>query len=374
MSRLRVAVLWSNFGPYHMARLTALNEVCEVVAIQIHGREDLRGWERVAAPSNLKVRTLIDGLERRGQFGLAPAIWQALTEANPAAVLVPGYAEGMALTAAAWAKVHRRPALLMNESTMDDRPRRHWVEQCKRQLVRALYDGAVVGGVRSAAYTESLGVERTKIGYGHNVVDNSFFSEGCARVRSAGRSAEIESIGHYFLYVGRLASEKNLMRLLEAFAVYRRGGGHWSLMLAGGGPAEADLKWKAAEEKITEAVRFMGARPASELLHCYAWAECFVLPSLSEPWGLVVNEAMAAGLPALVSSRCGCVDDLIETGGNGWIFEPGDVSALTDGLWRMTRLDAAARQAMGARSKAIIAGYTPQRFAQEVSRLLCGPR
>ncbi|MBN9660801.1 MAG: glycosyltransferase [Acidobacteria bacterium] len=374
MGRLRVAVLWSNFGPYHMARLTALNEVCDVVAIQIHGREDARGWDRVAAPPNLKIRTLLDGLEQGGHLSLAPTIWQTLSEANPAAVLVPGYAEGMALTAAVWAKLHRRPALLMNESTMGDRPRRAWAERCKRQLVRALYDGAVVGGVRSAAYTESLGVERTKIGYGHNVVDNAYFAEGCARIRRDGPPAELEALRPYFLYVGRLAAEKNLMRLLEAFAIYRRGGGNWNLMLAGGGPAEGELKKKADEEGVTASVRFMGARPPAALLQCYAWAECLVLPSWSEPWGLVVNEAMAAGLPALVSNRCGCVDDLIEQGGNGWLFEPGDVGAITDCLWKMTRLDSTARKAMGERSTTIIAGYTPQRFAQEVSRLLCAPR
>ncbi|MGC4048697.1 MAG: glycosyltransferase [Paludibaculum sp.] len=374
MSKLRIAVLWSNFGPYHMARLSALNEVCDVVAIQIHGREDSRGWERINPPPGLEVRTLIEGLEQRGRLGLAPAVWNALNEAKPAAVLVPGYAEGMALTAAAWAKLHGRPALLMNESTLDDRPRRLWVERCKRQLVRALYDGAVVGGVRSAAYTESLGMHRARIGYGHNVVDNNFFAEGCARIRSAAPAHEFEGLRPYFLYVGRLAAEKNLTRLLQAFAVYRHGGGGSDLVLAGGGPAEAELRRTALEERISDAVHFMGARPSAALLHCYAWAECLVLPSLSEPWGLVVNEAMAAGLPALVSNRCGCVDDLIEIGGNGWTFEPEDVGALTDALWLIDRLDAPARKAMGARSQQIIAGYTPQKFAQEVSRLLCAPR
>jgi glycosyltransferase involved in cell wall biosynthesis len=110
-------------------------------------------------------------------------------------------------------------------------------------------------------------------------------------------------------------------------------------------------------------MRFEGLKQVDELPACYAAADCFVLPSLSEPWGLVVNEAMASGLPVLISRRCGCARDLVREGENGFLFDP----TRPDELARLMGLVADGgvdRAAMGAASRRIVSGFTVERFAQ----------
>jgi 1,2-diacylglycerol 3-alpha-glucosyltransferase len=93
------------------------------------------------------------------------------------------------------------------------------------------------------------------------------------------------------------------------------------------------------------------------------------LPSVSEPWGLVVNEAMACNLPVIVSNRCGCVDDLVEPGANGFIFDPACPDELTACLQRVGRLSETELARMGQRSAEIIARYSLETWASEVARL-----
>jgi glycosyltransferase involved in cell wall biosynthesis len=105
---------------------------------------------------------------------------------------------------------------------------------------------------------------------------------------------------------------------------------------------------------------FIGYR---ELPVWYGYAACLVHPSTTEQWGLVVNEAMASGLPVLVSERCGCASDLVENGRNGFTFNPYDMSELADRMLDIAKMKAQEREAMGNASQAIIAGWSPETFA-----------
>ena len=115
---------------------------------------------------------------------------------------------------------------------------------------------------------------------------------------------------------------------------------------------------------------FAGLKSSRELLPFYAHAGCFVLPSTREPWGLVVNEAMAAGLPVLVSDRCGCAPDLVDQGRNGFCFDPLDVNVLTDLLHRMERMPETQRMAMGRASEEIVSRYSPEGFGASITRIV----
>jgi len=102
----------------------------------------------------------------------------------------------------------------------------------------------------------------------------------------------------------------------------------------------------------------------------YAFAHAFVLPSRREPWGLVVNEALAAGLPVIVSNRCGCAGDLVAHGVNGLVFDANREEELTDFLWRVDRWGLKEREFAGRRSEELVSRYSLRNWAEEVLRLV----
>ena len=168
--------------------------------------------------------------------------------------------------------------------------------------------------------------------------------------------------------------EKNLSRLIDAYGMYRKQSGSdaWDLVLVGSGPGEITLRQQVSQNRI-RGVLFAGNCQIHELPLYYAHAKCFVLPSTSEPWGLVVNEAMASGLPVLASNRCGCVRDLVHDGVNGFTFDPFNQKSLIESLLNISS-GSVSLEDLAANGRKIIAQYTPQLFAQRASahfRSLC---
>lgn len=131
-----------------------------------------------------------------------------------------------------------------------------------------------------------------------------------------------------FLYVGRLSPEKDLETLLAAFAMARERLPQAELVLVGAGPLEDALRLAAGRLGIAAAVDFAGAKSDAPLFREYSRATCLILPSISEPWGLVVNEALSFGCPVIVSDRCGCLPELVVEGVTGYGFAAGDVAGL----------------------------------------------
>ena len=120
-----------------------------------------------------------------------------------------------------------------------------------------------------------------------------------------------------------------------------------------------------------------GFKQYEELPSYYAAAGAFIHASTTEQWGLVVNEAMASGLPVLVSNRCGCASDLVQDGVNGWTFDPTDEEQLAELMLKISS-DEALRSEMGRKSQEIIANWGPERFASgiadAVQKALVAPR
>jgi 1,2-diacylglycerol 3-alpha-glucosyltransferase len=136
--------------------------------------------------------------------------------------------------------------------------------------------------------------------------------------------------------------------------------------VSGAGPLEEKLRAQVRTAGLDDRIHFPGFLQYHELPRLYARAGALVLASLSDQWGLVVNEAMAAGLPVLVSERCGCAPDLVENGGNGYTFDPQDVAGLAILLGRMAASSAESRRAMGRRSSELVARVSLEAFAKGV--------
>ena len=373
----RVVVIWIDWYAYHIARFQGLlqNEALtgKVAGIEMVGgigvhaglkfREDL--------PSSLPVQTLFPESSWQEVPGskMATALWRRLNSLDPDVVLVPGYYTAPGLAAALWGKVKGRRTVLMTESTEADHQRVAWKEISKGLLLRLLFDWAVAGGMPHRRYLERLGFRSNRIARFYDVVDNDFFRERSEAIRKHSEPADFELPQRYFLYVGRLAEEKNLRGLLSAYLEYRNAGGDWSLVFVGDGPERKALEHTAAFSVFGADVHFEGLRGTAELPQYYAFAGCFVLPSTREPWGLVANEAMAAGLPLIVSRRCGCAEDLLAEGANGCSFDPAVPADLTACLAAISALDAESLADMGRQSQEIISRFSPAALAAEIARI-----
>ncbi len=370
----RVVVIWIDWYPYHVARFRGLTEAMpeQVIGIELVGgtgvhtglkfREDL--------PSELAIQTLMPtaSWHTASHFKLARLLWSRLSLLDPEVVLVPGYYTLPAIAAALWARIHGRASVLMTESTVGDHERSWWKETLKRIGLKTLFNWAVAGGKAHLAYLEQLRFSSQRVTDSYDVVDNGFFLEGTNKLRQLPPSSQLPS-SPFFLYVGRLAPEKNVVTLLQGWLIYREQGGSWPLVLVGDGPEASTLKASAAASPYIRDVLFPGLKSSRELLPFYSFAGCFVLPSTREPWGLVVNEAMASALPVIVSSHCGCAPDLIIPNRNGFLFEPNDFSGLTALLHRVESLTIDDLRRMGRASAEIVAGFSPAGFGRSVARI-----
>jgi len=298
---------------------------------------------------------------------VAKAVKAALEREQPAAVLLPGWSAPEALAGLEWAVQRRIPAILMSASQQHDRPRRKLVEWIKHRVAR-LYSAALVGGSKHAAYVASLGMPAERVFTGYDVVDNAHFAAGTAEARrNITRRSEMGLPSKYFMTSCRFEPVKNLPRLLQAYAHYRQLVQEpWALVLLGDGSLKTQVQASVEQLGLRDSVLLPGFRQYGELPAYYGYASAFILASTSEPWGLVVNEAMAAGLPVLVSDRCGCAPELVQEGGNGFTFDPYNVEALAQLMVRISTMEEGQREIMGRRSIEIISNWGPERFAKEL--------
>jgi glycosyltransferase involved in cell wall biosynthesis len=165
----------------------------------------------------------------------------------------------------------------------------------------------------------------------------------------------------------KLSLAKGLKTLFKAFSLFRKSCGRGRLVLVGAGPAYAELLAYADELKLSAFIEFAGAMNLDGLASQYARALCLVLPSTSEPWGLVVNEALHYGCPAIVSESCGCRPELIVDGVTGFAFRAGDHRELST---RMAEACTAfADVALVAKNcQATIATFSPEHAADQIRR------
>lgn len=356
-----------------MARFRAVSRTApgRVAILEIASGELLYPW--TSDTEGLPVRTLFGRpYEELDPHEVARRVIAALGHLRAEVVFVNGYSTPDMRAVARWARREGLTVLTYFDSWAGDR-KRHWLrEWLKRWFVRGTFHGAFVSGSRSAEYAQSLGVPANRIVTGYDVVDNEFFAAGAEEVRRSGdrRHGDVDLPERFFLYVGRFAEEKNLQALLQVYEAYRgRASDPWGLALVGSGPEEAELRAEAEALEL-EGIVWVPFQPPEGLARLYGLASCFVLPSKSEPWGLVVNEAMAAGLPVLVSDMCGCAPELVREGKNGDTFGSDDRERLAGLMATVADSGPETLGAMGGVSRQLVSTYTPETWAAGAVELI----
>jgi 1,2-diacylglycerol 3-alpha-glucosyltransferase len=363
---MKPAVMFDMLGPYHLARLNALGARHPTLGIEIAAGSSTYDWQPMQIKTRFERRTLFDVKDssKLSASQVDHAIWAELDRFCPDVVLVPGWTSLGALSMLRWSLTHGVPSVVMSESTRRDRVRRAWREALKRQVV-ARFSAGLVGGDPQKEYLAELGMGREFIALGFDVVDNTYFSQAAKSVRpDAQRVRTLLGLPErYVLASARFIPIKNLLGLIEAFWRFRRlrPASQTHLVLLGDGPQRAALEAKRAELGLDNAILMPGFKQYDRLPIYYGLASGFIHVSRSEPWGLVVNEAMAAGLPVIVSKACGCAYNLVEDGENGYLVAHDDLDEIADRLAQVDG-DPVRCARMAERSSAIIAEWGPERF------------
>lgn len=377
--RRRLVILTEIISPYRIPLFNALARQPEVdlhVMFLAETDPSLRDWQVYKEEIQFSYQVLRSWRKRVGRYNalLNFGLGQALKDARPDVILCGGYNYVASWQALSWARVHGIPFLLWSESNLQDLRRGHaLVEMLKDEFLRQC-SGFVVPGQSAHEYLRARKVKEASIFTAPNAVDNDLFATSAADARQNGpaRRAELGLPNRYFLYLGRLVREKGVFDLLAAYAkLDERTREKIGLVYVGDGVSRPQLEEQAASIS-PGMIRFAGFVQRNPLATYYALAEMLILPTYSDTWGLVVNEAMACGLPVLVSRVAGCAADLVTENWNGLFISPGDVPALSAAMESLAG-NSELRISMSANSSHLITRYSPLAWARGISQAIETP-
>lgn len=294
------------------------------------------------------------------------------------AVWVHGYASINSLQAILAANALGIPVLLRAESWLADRVRSPWTLALKSAFFALLGKGIAavlpIGTVNAAYWTHYFGASVPQFLMPY-AVNNEYFA-GLAKA-AAPREQELRAeLGlspqrPVILFASKLQQRKHADHLLEAYRGFIEDQPPQArpyLVIVGDGEQRTQLEALAHQPGL-EDVRFAGFRNQSELPRFFQLADVFVLPSRHEPWGLIVNEAMASGCPVIVSTDVGCHADLITDGVEGCVYPVGDIPALTQALRRVFSSPGSAAS-MGQSAQKRISSWTYEEDVRGLQRAL----
>jgi 1,2-diacylglycerol 3-alpha-glucosyltransferase len=332
LSEVDIVIIIDRISPYHHARTISLLKSCKPTVIQLYKNDSVYSWDKLDTEDLYPVISLFEN-DNVPFHSMNHRLVDALNKAKPEVVMIPGWFSPSSLLAISWSLNNYIPCILMSDSTIGDQQRVFYKEWVKSKII-SLFSAALVAGKRNFEYVSLLGMRPDFIFTGYDVVDNNYFRKNSNLVRRREKifRSDYKLPQNYFLASGRFVKKKNFLRLLKAYKLYldQIDTNPWHLVLLGDGEQKFEINRIISELKIKKFVHLVGFKQYKELPVYYGLAKAFILPSISEQWGLVVNEAMASGLPVIVSEKCGCVDDLVQDGLNGFVFDPYNIQDLAN--------------------------------------------
>ena len=374
----RLVIITEIISPYRIPLFNALAR-CEDVSLHVIFLAEtdpaLRQWQVYKQEIAFSYQVLPSWRRRIGPWNVLfnRGISGALNGATPNAILCGGYNYIASWQALLWAHAQQVPFLLWSESNQQDlREGNPLLEFFKIEFLHRCR-AFVVPGRSAREYLRGHRVPDQHIYTAPNAVDNELFAAGAARARARATECrgQLALPDRYFLFVGRLVREKGVFELLAAYAKLDRSlRQQIGLVYAGDGPCRGQLEAQA-KSIAGGMVRFPGFVQRDQLAVYYALADALILPTYTDTWGLVVNEAMACGLPVIVSEVAGCAADLVRQDWNGLLVPVADASGLGDAMQKLGSSQELC-QRMGEHSQEQILEYSPEAWAVGLRQALAG--
>jgi glycosyltransferase involved in cell wall biosynthesis len=321
-----IVFIWDNFGPIHVDRAKAVAlkfaKSREVVGVELNKKSDTYDWNPEADDSFKKI-TISDSSSNIKSNGFNFSDWlrlqRVLFRNIGSDYFFCHYERPTVFWSALILRLLGQKVYVMNDSKFDDYERQLWREVAKA-IFYTPYSGGLASGVRARDYMRFLGVPKNRIMTNYN----SMSLERIRRLANAPLAPNgIPHQDRHFTVVARLVEKKNLFKVLDAYAEYTKlACNPRRLKIAGSGPLEAQLRAYALKGGTTGTVDFLGFIQTSDVSKLLASTLTLLLMSTEEQFGNVVIEAVAMGVPCIVSTACGARDELVKTGVNGFIVEP----------------------------------------------------
>lgn len=330
-----VAICFQQFAPYHVDRIASahgiLGDKMKVFGIEYSDRSTTYAWERANSQGFERI-TLFpsEDWEKINPLRRLRALLSCLIRIRAKHVFLINYQFMDTFLSATLLRLLGKSPYIMMASKYSDKDRFVWKEILKKWFFMP-YVGGITSGEPHSKYLKFLGVRTQNFRTGLDTLS-------VRRVRACSGSEPApggyEYYRRHFTIIARMVPEKDVPTALHAYARYRelcqqRGVPARDLVLCGDGP-ERGLIESVVREKHIRSVMFFGFANEKEVCETLGSTLALVLPSVSEPWGLVINEAVAMGVPILCSNVCGALDELVHTGVNGFSFAPGEVEGLAN--------------------------------------------
>ena len=295
-----------------------------------------------------------------------PGVARSLHQHQPDAVAINGWVVKSCLQTARACRRLRIPAIVRGEAN-DLRPRSWWKRQLHQQMMQ-LFDAYCPIGLASTRFYRQLNIPDEKLFLSPYCVDNDRVSRSAPKTDASRALArqrfKIQDDRCCLLFCGKLMPKKHPLTLLKALEHSIADGSKVQLLIVGDRELRAECEQFVSARSLP--VTFAGFINQSEISMAYDVADCLVLPSdHGETWGLVVNEAFAAGNPAIVSDQVGSYPDLIENGVTGWVHRFDDVSHLASRISEAAE-DPQRLTLMGQQAKELIHNFSPARAAKGI--------
>jgi glycosyltransferase involved in cell wall biosynthesis len=346
----------------------ARHVACAVHGIEIASRSDEYAWQSTGAGRSFHKHTLFPArrFEDTSRLGRCRRIVQACRQLRVRAVFLTNNDRLDILLVALALRILWVRVYLLSVSKFDDKPRRAWQELLK-SLVLLPYRGALAAGPRAESYLRFLGFRRRPVVTGFNTVALDRLVE-LAGIAPAPDGPAFTA--RPFVLIGRFVVKKDIGTALAAYARYRTlsGAGVREFHICGAGPLEGAIRGQIADLRL-DGVVLHGFLQRDGIARVLAGGLALLLPSIEEQWGLVVNEALAFGLPILASDRVGARDLLVRTAVNGYVFEPGNVEGLARLMLRLAEDEPEWRRLV-AGSREFRQQADAARFAEALAALL----
>lgn len=283
------------------------------------------------------------------------ALRNKLDSLDPDVVIAGAIAFPSGANAIKWAIKNNKKVIIFDDAKLENTKRPAIIDWIKKQIYSNV-DAIFCPSADWDSTFEYYGFKREQIFYGVDVVDNDFWE-------TDGDFILLNNLpSNFILTVGRQIERKNFILLLKAYKYYsKKSKNSIPLILVGEGVERKKLEEFVDLERIKN-IHFFPFQSQKDLVNFYKKAVLFVVPSKNETWGLVVNEAMASGLPVIVSDKVGCASTLISRGVNGFIFSSNNYIELAELLLEFDMMLPEIKKNMGNMSKTKIKEWGLDRF------------